>query len=214
LQVDIEGKYITEAEIRNLNINNVLDSNGLPLPKMKVNRVNIYFKRGTDSSWVSVGSDNWYSPGFDIDKYDSFVNLMLPKLTLGDSIRFYFEYEEVNEVVRNAGRPMRMNIWFSSAQSHIISTQNVADLSRDPHGNALVTFPSPAAEYVSVKCNIKEPTPAKLRLFSSLGKELVSAEHQNMMQPYTFRIEEYPAGTYFMSITIDGETFIRKVVKY
>ncbi len=87
------------------------------------------------------------------------------------------------------------------------------DLKRSPDDAGMVAYPSPAKSEVSAKFDVKEPIAGHITILNSLGQIIAEVDHENLMQPCTFKIDDEPAGNYYMRAEIDGEYFTKRFVK-
>ncbi|MBI1305469.1 MAG: T9SS type A sorting domain-containing protein [Bacteroidetes bacterium] len=102
---------------------------------------------------------------------------------------------------------------YRSPQKYIISSQTVVDLKRNTSGNLFQVYPSPATDKVSVRFDIREKKGATIYVYNSLGVEIKSYFQTDLNQVTEFKIDEQPAGNYYIRTMIDGVQFTKKLVK-
>ncbi len=215
--VQFSSENVTKKELYELNFNDIKDTSDQAMADKQISRIAVFIKRVTDekSTYIRTGYRNEETSLEEL--YKSTMDTVLPKLNLQDSvfITYYLTSTEKTFVVDGGEQEFYVRLFdrFKMTQTFVISTQAVVDLKRNVDGNAVIAYPSPAEGYVSVKFNIKEPVPGKLQLVNSLGQEIASVNHSNLMEPYTFNIQSEPAGTYFVRAEMDGESFLVKFIK-
>ena len=206
--VHIPSGHVTANELNNIKLSNVKDSGG------QINKefnapysMCIMGKKLGDAEYTFR---EYFSLEPDVHVVD-LIDTLINKLNLQDTVRITYyltkNYSNKNET-----------FFFGSAankihQTFILASQAVVDLKRNIFGDAIIAYPSPASNQVSVKLDIKESKTGKLILFNALGQELQSVENHNLMQPYTFKLDEYASGIFYIHAVVDGEFFMKKVVK-
>ena len=76
-----------------------------------------------------------------------------------------------------------------------------------------VLAPNPARGNVTVKPMIRgDEYPAMLTVSDAKGREMLHKELSRETQEYTFRVSDFPAGTYFVTLTTKEGTSTRKLV--
>ena len=212
------GANFTALELEKLNLDDIKDTSNQAIVDKEITSFYTEFSRVGDVVHTSVGYSHDYESEEPVTVHQSYkrmVDTLLPKLNLGDSIfvRYYISQSEVAK--RSAEEEFFYGGFerFLIQQKYVISSQAVVDLKRSPEGAGMVAYPSPANDHVSVRFDVKEPIAGHLTLTNSLGQIIAETDHENLMQPYTFKIAEEPAGTYFIRTQIDGEYFTKKFVK-
>lgn len=210
--VDIPNGHITKDEIKSLNFNNVWSLDNQAVPNLEPFEVQIEYRRVTDTSFNHFD----YLTTNNQEIYERHIDSFLSLLNLQDSVRLTFYLSQGSNSLPD--NDMKEDFFggyfmFESTQSHVISSQAVVDLKRNPDGNAIVAYPSPSDNEVSIKFNLKEPRPGHFVLIGPMGKMIEEVDHPNVMHPYTFMLDGLSAGTYYIQATIDGENFMKKFIK-
>ena len=216
--VQLPGYNFTTGELEKLNLSDIKDTSHQAIVDKEISSFYAEFSRVGDVERTRVG----YSYNYESDEnlsvqesYKKMADTLLPKLNLGDTV--FVKYYVQNSSDKN--RSIEEKFFYGGferfliVKTYVISSQAVVDLKRSSEGAGMVAYPSPAENEVSVKFDVKEPIAGHITLTNSLGQIIAETDHENLMQPYTFKIAEEPAGTYFIRTQIDGEYFTKKFVK-
>jgi hypothetical protein len=87
----------------------------------------------------------------------------------------------------------------------VIESQLVAELS---------VFPNPVEESLNLHIGLKEQADLRVDLINPLGQVLNSVSKSNALSDQlVFDMQGYPAGVYFIKISVGDQVLVRKVVK-
>ncbi len=223
--VDVPPGHATKDEILNLNLFNVRDSSGA------VNNELVPFYIMVSGKQLGATSNlfNEYIGVHSKTDLSTILDTFLNKLNLQDTVKIAVQlskktknnmityeddykddylgetvtYEDYYEVYFN----------FMFEYQYILSSQAVVELKRNTSGNAFQVYPSPASNYVDVKFDVRQKKEGEISIYDGLGKKLDTVKHLNISEPYRFDLADQPAGNYFIHAVIDGENFVKKIIK-
>lgn len=210
--VQYSSENVTKKELLNLNLDDIKDTSDQAINYARITYFRASIKTDTSTRWKRIETP--YLPELTVqDCYDNWIDTVLPKLNLRDTLQLTFSLD------RATGSNKEELFYFGGygryrlQQTFVLSTQNVVDLKRNSGAQAIVAYPSPASDVVSVKLDVKEPVAGHLQVVNGMGQEVASVDHQDLTKPCSFNIQSQPAGTYFVRVQMDGEFFVTKFVK-
>ena len=80
------------------------------------------------------------------------------------------------------------------------------------NANAITLFPNPSTEYLHVDLKSYLGQAAQIEIFNELGQEMTTQEVKTIsVEPVSFDVRKYPAGSYTVSVRIGEEGVVTKV---
>jgi hypothetical protein len=76
---------------------------------------------------------------------------------------------------------------------------------------ALVVYPNPTNETLTVNLTSSEGQAKKLRLIDVLGKAVISKDYSN--EQYNLDTTSLQSGTYFLEVIHEGNIYLEKIIK-
>ena len=230
--VEYKDPHVTSEELTGLDFSKIIDTTGQTIDKYSVYRCQVMLKRkeGTRIEHVAHCGLELEADETVQSQYRKLMDSLSKTLSLGDTVSIGFtlyqpnrqdapyqvmkedvlESEDIYDVIRLVGENRSQMI----LQPFVISSRTVVYLKRNPNGMGVVAvYPSPAKDEVSVRFDLEETAEGNLTLLDQQGKALATVHHNDLLEPYTFKMTEHPAGTYFVRAEIDGEFFVKKFIK-
>jgi len=219
--VDVPPGHATKDEILNMNLFNVRDSSGAPNHDLVPSYLMVSGKKlgatnNLFNEYISVHSKTDLNAILDtflnkLNLQDTLkITVQLSKKTKNEMITYEDDYKGETITYEDY---YEVYFSFMFKYQYILSSQAVVELKRNTSGNAFQVYPSPASNYVNVKFDVRQKKEGKISIYDGLGKELETVRHLNISEPYRFDLADQPAGNYFIHAVIDGENFVKKIVK-
>ena len=77
-------------------------------------------------------------------------------------------------------------------------------------------YPNPVNDKTTITYKLNNPNKVKINVIDELGKKIKSTGYYNGVQGFNTLVLDLitlKSGIYFVSITVDGEVFVRQIVK-
>jgi hypothetical protein len=81
-------------------------------------------------------------------------------------------------------------------------------------GNGFIsTYPNPTTDKFILQCDAPEPIEASYFVLDQMGRKILKNDIADIRQSTEIDLDEFSSGAYTIYLIIDGEFFIKKVIK-